>query len=65
LLKLFERTQDELWLVRARRFAMHALAQIERRGGCRPSLWTGDAGTAIYVRHCLAATADVPGIDAW
>ena len=32
LLKAFERTGDELWLDRARRFAMHALEQVERRG---------------------------------
>ena len=30
LLKVFARTQDELWLDRARRFAMHAAGQVER-----------------------------------
>jgi lanthionine synthetase-like protein len=29
-LTLFERTGDDLWLERARRFAMHAIAQVER-----------------------------------
>ena len=33
LLAAFERTQDELWLDRARRFAVHALAQAERMPG--------------------------------
>jgi hypothetical protein len=68
-LKLFERTQDELWLDRARRFAMHAAAQVtdarERFGRGRYSLWTGDAGTAVYLQRCLAATSAVPTIDAW
>ena len=31
LLAAFERTGDELWLDRARRFAAHALGQVERR----------------------------------
>jgi hypothetical protein len=34
-------------------------------GHGRHSLWTGDVGTALYLRQCLAATADVPTIDAW
>src|SRR6202008_1603627 len=36
-LKLFERTDDELWLDRARAFAVHAAQQVERhrmRYGC-------------------------------
>ena len=36
LLKTFERTGDERWLERARRFAVHALAQA--RGSARPVL---------------------------
>ena len=39
-LKLFERTGDELWLERARAFAMHAVAQVEqglRRARTGPS----------------------------
>ena len=47
-LKAFERTGDELWLERARRFAMHALGQVVRgradRGRGRYSLWTGEIG---------------------
>ena len=69
LLKLFTRTGDEVWLERARWFAMHAVCQVAaaRRdyGRGRHSLWTGDVGTAIYLHSCLRATSDVPGIDVW
>src|SRR6266851_3698229 len=57
-LALFERTGDELWLERARAFAMHAMAQVARAraqlGRGRYTLWTGDAGTALYLADCLA-----------
>jgi lantibiotic modifying enzyme len=63
-LALFERTGDELWLERARAFAMHALAQVERAradlGRGRYTLWTGDPGTALYVADCLAGGGTVP-----
>jgi lantibiotic modifying enzyme len=66
-LKLFERTGDELWLERARAFAMHAVAQVEHglaeHGRGRHTLWTGDPGTALYVESCLSATAAFPTID--
>ena len=66
-LKLFERTGDELWLDRARAFAMHAVEQVERTtaqyGRGRHSLWTGDPGTAVYLSSCIAATAAVPTLD--
>src|SRR5687768_2287386 len=52
LLKAFSRTGEELWLERARRFAVHALEQVARarseRGHGRYALWTGDVGTALY-----------------
>ncbi len=68
LLKVFERTGDELWLERARRFAMHALGQVERwraqRGRGRYSLWTGDLGAALYAADCLAGRAQIPIVDA-
>ena len=48
-LSLLERTDDELWLERARRFAMHALGQVEGRH----SLWTGDPGIALYLADCI------------
>jgi lantibiotic modifying enzyme len=68
-LKVFERTGDERWLERARRFAVHALEQVERareaRGRGRYSLWTGDAGVAVFAAACLDARADYPVLDAW
>jgi hypothetical protein len=66
-LKLFERTGDELWLDRARSFAMHALEQVERTratfGRGRYSLFTGDLGAAVYARSCLDADASFPTLD--
>jgi lantibiotic modifying enzyme len=66
-LKLFERTGDELWLDRARRFAMHALEQVERAretyGRGRYTLFTGDPGTALYLQSCLDADAAFPTLD--
>ena len=68
LLAAFERTGDERWLERARRFAVHALAQVRRqradRGRGRYSLWTGDPASALYSRRgALDATSacGVPG----
>jgi Lanthionine synthetase C-like protein len=67
LLKTFERTRDELWLERARRFAVHALGQVdrwrERRGRGRYSLWAGDVGAALFAADCLDARTDVPIVD--
>src|SRR5262249_24242304 len=65
LLKAFERTGDELWLDRARRFAVHALGQVERRGHGRYSLWTGDVGVAVFAGDCLEARAAYPVLDGW
>jgi hypothetical protein len=62
-LKAFERTGDELWLERARRFAVHALGQVERRGHGRYSLWTGDVGVALYAASCLDARSDYPVLE--
>jgi lantibiotic modifying enzyme len=66
-LKLFERTGNELWLDRARAFAMHAAAQVERmrntHGRGRYTLWTGDLGTALYLQGCIEADAAMPTID--
>jgi hypothetical protein len=63
-LKVFARTGDERWLERARRFAVHALEQVKRRGHGRYSLWTGDLGTAIYAADCLDGRASYPIMDA-
>ena len=66
-LKLFERTGDELWLERARAFAMHSIAQVEQaratHGRGWHTLWTGDAGTALYLQDCLTGAAAVPTVD--
>ena len=62
-LKVFERTGDELWLDRARRFAVHAVEQVERRGKGRYSLFTGDVGVALYVADCLDGRSAYPVID--
>jgi lanthionine synthetase-like protein len=62
-LKLFARTQDERWLERARRFAVHALEQVERRGHGRYSLWTGDVGVALFAADCVDARGELPVFD--
>jgi hypothetical protein len=59
-LTAFERTGDEGWLEDARRFAVHALGQVRRRGRGRYSLWTGDVGVALYAADCLDATVRYP-----
>jgi lantibiotic modifying enzyme len=58
-LKAFERTGDERWLERARRFAMHALEQVERMPP-RHSLFTGGVGVAIYAADCIEARTQYP-----
>jgi hypothetical protein len=67
LLKTFARTGNELWLERARRFAIHALAQAERlaatNGRRRHSLFNGDVGTALFAASCLDLDARFPIID--
>jgi lantibiotic modifying enzyme len=67
LLKAFARTGDEHWLERARRFAVHALAQAERiaaaNGHRRYSLFNGDIGTALFAAACLDADPRFPIVD--
>ncbi|MET0937986.1 MAG: LanC-like protein [Gaiellaceae bacterium] len=69
LLKTFERTGDDRWLERARRFAVHAFEQAARlegtRGRRRYSLWTGDVGAALYAADCLDTRARYPILDTW
>src|SRR5262249_13442679 len=62
LLAAFERTQDELWLERARRFAVHALGQAAQMPG-RCALCTGGAGTALFVAACLEGDARYPVLE--
>ncbi|MEP7246821.1 MAG: LanC-like protein [Gammaproteobacteria bacterium] len=68
-LKLYQRTGNAMWLERARAFAMHAIAQTDaaaqRHGMMRYSLWTGDAGFAIYLWDCLRGTAHFPTLDVY
>jgi len=56
-LVLHRRTGDGMWLDRARGFAMHAIGQVEteraKRGRGRYSLFTGDVGVALFLRHLL------------
>jgi hypothetical protein len=63
-LVLHHRTGDELWLERARAFAMHAIGQVEREreklGRGRYSLFTGDVGVALFLRHLLDGTDRFP-----
>jgi len=63
-LALLERTGDDRWLERARRFATHAAAQValarRSHGRGRFSLWTGDPGVALYLADCLAGEGAVP-----
>jgi hypothetical protein len=56
-LVLHRRTGDGLWLDRARGLAMHAIGQVEHEraalGRGRYSLFTGDVGVALFLRHLL------------
>lgn len=65
-LALYRRLGDERWLERARRFAVHALAQVEasreRHGRGRYSLWTGDLGAALYAVQCIEGREGVPSL---
>lgn len=68
-LKLYERTGNDLWLARARSFAMHGIAQTESHahqyGQMRYSLWTGDLGFAVYLWHCICGGGPFPTLDAF
>ncbi|MDF2750022.1 MAG: lanthionine synthetase C-like family protein [Gaiellaceae bacterium] len=63
-LALLERTGDERWLARARAFALHAAAQVERSrsqyGRGRFTLWTGDLGAALYLADCIDGGGQPP-----
>ena len=63
-LALFERTGDELWLERARAFAISAIAQVAHAraefGRGHYTLWTGDPGTALYLADCLTGSGTLP-----
>jgi len=65
-LAMHARTGDEVWLERARRFAMHTVAQARsaaaEHGDWRYSLWTGDVGAAVYVLDCIDGRGELPGL---
>jgi lanthionine synthetase-like protein len=61
-LKAFARTGDERWLERARRFALHALEQVDRMPS-RYSLFTGNVGVALYAADCIEAHTAYPVMD--
>jgi hypothetical protein len=65
-LALHNRLGDERWLDRARRFAMHGLAQVEagreRHGQGRYSLWTGDIGAALVAMQCIDGRDGLPSL---
>jgi lanthionine synthetase-like protein len=69
LLRTHAITGDDVWLERARRFAVHALEQVERArssyGHGRYSLYTGDVGAALYAKSCLEVDPRFPTLDAW
>ena len=66
-LKLYQRTGDELWLKRARSYAMQSIGQYHeiktRYKTTRFPFWTGDPGMAIYLWDCINATTDFPTLD--
>lgn len=66
-LKLYRRTNDAVWLERARAFAMTSIAQCrearEELGRGRYTLWTGDIGLAIYLWDCLTGVPRFPTVD--
>jgi len=67
-LYLYQKTGKSIWLERARKFAMHSIDQCQKArlhyGQGRYTLWTGDAGLAIYLYHCMyPEKAAIPGLD--
>jgi hypothetical protein len=69
LLRAHALTGDGEWLDRARRFAVHALEQVDRtrdeHGRGRYTLFTGDVGAALFARSCLEVDPRFPTMDVW
>jgi hypothetical protein len=67
LLKLWQRTGDDVWRNRARALAMHAIGQVDaarvQHGQGRRSLWTGDLGVACIVQACRDGDPRFPSLD--
>ena len=59
LLKTYAVTGDEIWLERARSFAVAAFDQLQQRY----SLMTGDIGAALFAQACLDIDARFPVLD--
>jgi hypothetical protein len=68
-LKAYAVTGDDLWLDRARRFAVHALEQVElvraETGRGRYTLYTGDVGAALFAQSCIDVDPRFPTMDVW
>jgi len=66
-LRMHQLTADAKWLDRARLFAMHAIAQSDRRakevGRRRFSGLSGDLGLALYLHACIAIDPDFPYLE--
>jgi hypothetical protein len=69
LLRAHALTGGREWLDRARRFAVHALEQVDsareqhRQG--RFTLFTGDVGAALFAQSCLEVDPRFPLLDVW
>ncbi len=69
-LRLHSITGEAKWLERARKFAMHAIAQSnaehQRKGQWHYSLWTGDMGLAVFLADCLLGSpGHLPAIESF
>jgi lantibiotic modifying enzyme len=66
-LKIYKRSSDDKWLVRAKAFAMHCLEQCEELeksyGQLRYSLWTGDLGLVWLNEQIKKNEAKLPLLD--
>jgi hypothetical protein len=66
-LALHERSGEDVWFDRARRFGVHALEQVARErkehGMGRYSLWTGDIGAALVAQSCIDGRPGMPSLD--
>jgi len=66
-LKLYKATGNQLWLDRARQFAMHAIEQYQsmktQYGEIRTDSWCGDLGLALYLQDCIDECDQFPMLD--
>lgn len=61
LLQLYKRSGDEIWLKRARKFAMHAIDEVKGNS----TLFTGDIGLAVYLMSCITLDSNFPTLDSF